>query len=119
MPSTTTYERGQVVVVDVSYSNGSGTKSRPALIISDESFHNTIPDIVVCPITSQPRYYSKPGPGDCPIREWRATKLRYESTVRVSKLIAVDKRIIRKRLGVLSRREMADVESALREALRL
>jgi mRNA interferase MazF len=119
MPSTTTYEQGEVVVVDVSFSDGSGTKRRPALVITTTSFHDGIPDIIVCPISSQPRYYTQPGPGDCPIRGWRALKLRYESTVRVSKMLAVDKRIIRRTLGTLSQRDMADVQFSLRAAFGL
>ena len=68
MPSTIIFDRGQVVVVDVPFSNGTGVKPRPALIVSDRSFHGALPDVIVCPISSQPRYYAKPGPGDCPIR---------------------------------------------------
>ncbi len=119
MPFTATYDRSQVVVLQVPFSNGTVSKPRPALIVSDRSFHDAIPDVIVCPISSQPRYYSNPGPGDCPIREWRALKLRYPSTVRVSKILAVDKRIISRKLGALSRPDSADVDAALRTALRI
>jgi mRNA-degrading endonuclease toxin of MazEF toxin-antitoxin module len=70
MHSMTIYNRGEVVVVNVPFSDGSGSKPRPALIISDLSFHDTLPDVIICPISSQPRYRTKPGPGDCPIRKW-------------------------------------------------
>jgi len=119
MPSTTIYNRGEVVVVQVPFSNGTGTKPRPALIISDHSFHGALPDVIVCPISSQPRYYAKPGPGDCPIRAWQALHLRYASTVRVSKTLSIDKKIVGKKLGILEQPDMAKVESALRAALRL
>jgi len=119
MPSMTIFDRGQVVVVDVPFSNGTGTKPRLALIVSDRSFHISLPDVIVCPISSQPRYYAKPGPGDCPIRTWRALNLRYASTVRVSKILSVDKKIIRKKLGILAQADMADVVSALAAALRI
>jgi len=39
MPSTTTFKRGHVVVVEVPFSNHSGVKPRPALVISAEPFH--------------------------------------------------------------------------------
>ena len=119
MPSMTIFERGQVVVVGVPFSNGTGVKPRPALIVSDRAFHGAILDVIVCPISSQPRYYTKPGPGDCPIRAWRALNLRFASTVRVSKILSVDKKIIRKKLGTLAQPDMADVESALAAALRI
>ena len=59
MPSTTTYKRGQVVVVNVPFSNHSGSKPRPALIISTEPFHRTLLDVIVCPVSSQPRFYRR------------------------------------------------------------
>jgi len=117
MRSMTIYNRGDVVVVNVPFSDGTGTKPRPALIISNPSFHNALPDIIVCPISSQPRYHTKPGAGDCPILQWEALKLRYESTVRVSKILSVDKEIIGRKLGIMAKTDMSKVESALCAAL--
>jgi mRNA interferase MazF len=119
MPSTTTFRRGQVVVVNVPFSNHSAVKPRPALVISAEAFHRNLPDVIVSPITSQPRYYRRPGPGDCPLIAWRGVGLRYPSTVRISKVLTVDKEIIKKRLGVLSQQDLAQVDVELRRALGL
>lgn len=119
MPSTTTFKRGQVVVVNVPFSNHSGVKPRPALVISAETFHRDLPDVIVCPISSQRRYYRRPGPGDCPLRGWQAVGLRHPSTVRISKLLAVDKQIIKRILGPLSQQDLALVEVGLRQALGL
>ncbi len=52
MPFTTTYKRGQVVVVDVPFSNRTGVKPRPALVVSTEQFHRELLDIIVCPSTA-------------------------------------------------------------------
>ena len=119
MPSTTTYNRGHVVVVNVPFSNHSGLKPRPALVVSADSFHRDLPDVIVCPVSSQPRYYQHPGPGDCPLGDWRAVGLRHPSTVRISKLLAVDKQIIKKSLGSLSSHDLDRVEANLRVALGL
>ncbi len=119
MPSTTTYERGQVIVVNVPFSNHSVIKPRPALIISSVAFHRDLPDLIVCPISSQPRYYQRPGAGDCPLRGWRAVGLRHPSTVRISKLLAVDREIIKRVLGVVSTQDLNEVEKNLRDALDL
>ncbi len=96
-----------------------GVKPRPALIVSTEDFHHGLPDVMICPISSQPRYYRRPRQGDCPVREWQAVGLRHPSTVRVSKLLSVDKRIIRRALGCLSLQDFARVEAVLRQALDL
>lgn len=119
MPSTTTFRRGQVVVVDVPFSNHSGVKPRPALVVSAERFHQKLPDVIVCPISSQPRYYRRPGPGDHPLKNWRVAGLRHPSTVRISKVLAVDKLIMRTLLGALSRDDLARVDTHLRVALGL
>jgi mRNA-degrading endonuclease toxin of MazEF toxin-antitoxin module len=119
MPSTITFKRGQVIVVDVPFSDHSGTKPRPAMIISADAFHRDLPDIIVCPISSQPRYYTHPGPGDCPLQAWRAIGLRHPSTLRVSKLLAIDKRIARRTLGTAPPEDLARVNVALRQALAL
>ena len=119
MPSTTTYKRGYVVVVEVPFSDLSGTKRRPALVVSVEKFHRALPDVIVCPISSQARFYRRPGPGDWPLSDWRLVGLRHPSTVRISKLLAVDKQIVRKALGVLSPHDLAGVEGGLRQAFGL
>lgn len=119
MPSTTTYKRGTVIVVEVAFSDLSGSKRRPALVVSDEGFHRTLPDLIVCPISSQPRYFQKPGPGDCPVGGWRTAGLRRPSTVRISKLLAIDKDIVRRTLGVLPAQDLTVVETSLQKALGL
>ena len=119
MPSTTTFRRGQIVVVDVPFSNHSGIKPRPALVVSTEAFHGNLSDVIVCPISSRPQYYRRPGRGDCPLRDWRGVGLRHPSTVRISKVLAVDKRIIRRTLGTVSKQDLTRIEAALRHALDL
>jgi mRNA-degrading endonuclease toxin of MazEF toxin-antitoxin module len=108
-----------VVVVNVPYSNASGVKPRPAVIISAEAFHRSLPDAIACPISSRPRFYRRPGPGDCPLRDWRSLGLRHPSTVRISKMLAVDKQIVKRVLGSLSQEDMARVETGVRRALGL
>ena len=119
MRSTTTYRRGQVVVVDVPFSDRSGSKPRPAVIVSDEGFHRGLPDLIVCPISSQPRFFRRPGVGDFPLSDWRRVGLRHPSTVRISKILAVDKQIIKRILGALVSPDLTGVERGLRGALRL
>ena len=119
MPSTTIYKRGSVIVVEIAFSDLSGSKRRPALVVSDQHFHRTLPDLNVCPISSQPRFYRRPGPGDCPVKDWRAAGLRRPSTVRISKILAIDKDIVRKTLGVLPSHDLTGVESGIQKAFGL
>jgi mRNA interferase MazF len=119
MPSTTTYERGQVVVVDVSFTGQKGSKLRPALVASVGAFHQKLPDVIVCPISSQPRYYEKPGPGDFPLEHWKAVGLRHPSSVRISNILAVEKKLIQRVLGELHAEDLVRVAQGLRQAFGL
>ena len=56
MASTTTYRRGQVIVVNVPFTGQTGSKPRPAVIVSAATFHRRLPDVIICPISSLPRY---------------------------------------------------------------
>ena len=94
MPSTTTCRRRQVVVV-------------------------TSLDLVVCPISSQPRFYQRPGSGDHPLKHWKAVGLRHPSTARISNILAVEKKLIKRTLGTLHAEDLARVEDGLREAFGL
>lgn len=87
--------------------------------MSAASFHRNIPDIIVCPISSQSHFYRRPGPGDCPLASWRAVGLRHPSTVRIAKILAVDKQIIKRALGILAAPDLARIETELRQAFGL
>ena len=119
MPSTTTYRHGQVVVVNVPFTGQTGSKPRPALVASLEVFHRKLPDLLVCPISSHPRYYRTPGPGDHPLAHWRRAGLRHPSTARISNLLAVEKKLIKRVLGELHDEDLARVQKGLRDAFGL
>lgn len=119
MPSTTTYRCGQVVVVNVPFTGQTGSKPRPALVASVDAFHQMLPDVIVCPISSQPRFYQKPAPGDHPLRHWKAVGLRHPSTARISTILAVEKKLIKRVLGTLQAEDLARVQAGLREAFGL
>jgi mRNA-degrading endonuclease toxin of MazEF toxin-antitoxin module len=85
-------------VVNIRFTEQTGAKRRPALVVSAETFHRKLPDVIVCPISSQPHYFERPGPGDHPLRHWRSVGFKHPSTVRVSKILAGEKRIIKRTL---------------------
>jgi mRNA-degrading endonuclease toxin of MazEF toxin-antitoxin module len=119
MRSTTTYRRGQVVVVSVPFTGHAGTKPRPALVLSADAFHRELPDLIVCPISSQPRFYNQPGGGDHPLKHWKNLGLRYPSTARLSNLMAIEKRLIKRALAPLHEDDLARIELGLRDVFSL
>ncbi len=119
MRSTTIFERGQVIVVNVPFTSQTGSKPRPALVVSTEAFHQALVDVIVCPISSQPRWFSKPGPGDHPIEHWKGLGLRHPSTVRISNILSVEKKLVKRLLGTLDTADLTRIEHGLRQAFGL
>ena len=115
----TTYRRGEVVVVNVVFTGQGGSKPRPAVVVSADRFHRKLPDLIACPISSQPRFFTKPGVGDHPLKHWKAAGLRHPSTVRIWNVVAVEKKIIKRVLGAVHVDDLAAVEKGLREAFDL
>jgi mRNA-degrading endonuclease toxin of MazEF toxin-antitoxin module len=104
------------VVVNVPFSTQQGSKRRPAVVVSVAAFHHTLHDVLLCPISSQPRHVHRPGPGDVPLDSWRTVGLRYPSAVRISNLLATDKTLIERVLGALSQSDLRRVLDGLRIA---
>jgi mRNA-degrading endonuclease toxin of MazEF toxin-antitoxin module len=119
MRSTTIYRRGHVVVVNVPFTGHAGAKPRPALVLSADAFHRGLPDLIVCPISSQPRFYNQPGRGDHPLQHWKSLGLRHPSTARLSNLMAVEKRLIKRARAPLHKDDLARIEHGLREVFSL
>ena len=115
----TTYRRGDVVVVNVVFTGQSGSKPRPALVVSADSFHKKLPELIVCPISSQSRFFTKPGTGDHPLKQWKVAGLRHPSSVRVSNIVAVEKKVIKRVLGAAHADDLAALEHGLRAAFEL
>jgi mRNA-degrading endonuclease toxin of MazEF toxin-antitoxin module len=88
-------------------------------IVSADAFHQKLLDMIVCPISSQPRYYQRPGPGDQPLKHWKTVGLRHPSTARISNILAVEKKLIKRVLGTLHTEDLARVEHGLRQAFGL
>ena len=53
MPPTTRYKRGDIVLVSFPFTDLSSSKRRPALVVSPDSFNQTMQDVVLAAITTQ------------------------------------------------------------------
>lgn len=71
--------------------------------------------MIVAMITSQASRRLAPGLGDVVVEAWRRAGLRAASTVRVSRLLVIEQRLVDSVLGHLPRPAMSDVEDALRD----
>ena len=60
-----------------------------------------------------------PGPGDHPLKHWGTVGLRHPSTVRLSNILSVEMKLIKRELGRLHPEDLARVAQGLREAFGL
>jgi mRNA interferase MazF len=110
----TTYNRGEVVLVDIPFSGAEGYKRRPAVVISVDAFNLAGIKLIVAAITSN---VSPPfRPGDTLLNNWSAAGLLKPSAVR-GVLATVDKADIARKLGTLSASDFAQVEQAIANIL--
>lgn len=84
---------GSIVLTRFPFTDLSGDKRRPALVVSRDNDRRT--DLVVCFITSLPRS----GPDMAPLAATPGTGLKVPSVVRFDKLATLDRAVIAGKLG--------------------
>ena len=113
MPSTTSYRRGDIVLVSFPFTDLTSTKRRPALVISPDVFNRLNGDLVLVAITSQlsPVPFSVPVlPADC-----EGGALPKESIVKVTKMFTLSSALIAKRLCRVSGQKQNQILASLRD----
>ena len=105
------YYRGDIVLADVVFSGGLGSKPRPVVILSTGVYHQGGIKIVGAAITS-----NLGGParlGDVILADWQAAGLAFESAVR-GIVITVDRVDVRRVFGIMSAQDLSHVEQAIK-----
>jgi mRNA interferase MazF len=85
------FSPGEILLVPVVFSDGSGRKKRPVVVIFDSGDA----DLLVAPVTSQPARSFR----DVPVVNWQRAGLRLPSIARVEKLATVEKSTVLKKMG--------------------
>lgn len=80
MPSTTTYNFSDVVLVAFPFTSLQTTKKRPAVVISDAAYQQGRPDAILMAITSQIR--QPLAFGEYLLQDWRQTGLLKPSVLK-------------------------------------
>jgi mRNA interferase MazF len=112
----TSYRRGDVVLVPFDFTDRSGTKWRPAVVVSGERYNATSPDVLIASITGN--LAARPHIGDHRLEEWQAAGLLRPSLAQC-KIATIEASMIGRRLGRLTERDLAAVSAGLRSALGL
>jgi len=92
---------GDVVKAHFLYADRSGTKIRPALVLSAEKFNKETGDIILAAISGRP----VKNQFECAIEDWKEANLHFPSKVRVGVVTTVYAQIVKK-IGSLSSRDL-------------
>ena len=114
--------RGDIVLVDFPYSNHTGSKIRPALVVQSDVWNQRLDDTILALITSSPqRRTGAPTQYliDISTVEGRQAKLRFDSIVQCENLVTHDQRLIHRVIGRLPDSAMQQVDACLKAALDL
>jgi mRNA interferase MazF len=109
MPSTTAYEKWDVVLVPFPFTNLKSTKRRPAVVVSP-NVYNQSQDIVAAFITSN--LQGEERVGDYKLARWKEAGLPKPSKLRM-KFATIDKSLIIKKLGRFTVEDIKGVRFSL------
>ena len=115
MQSTTGFDRGDVVLVNFVYSDGTGSKRRPAVLVSSQTYHQGRQEAVLCAITSNTERLLT---GDYLMADWDSAGLLYRS-VATGIIRTIKQSMIQRKLGSVSRRDMDAIDDLLKANLDL
>ena len=115
-------QRGDVIIIDFPFTDASGTKVRPALVVQDDRRNAKLAETIVVFITKNLGHVGSDSTQlfiDVTSAYGQATGLTANSAVKCGKLFTVHERMIRKKIGVFSTTLMQQINVCLKEALNL
>jgi mRNA interferase MazF len=114
------FGRGDILLADISYSDGSGSKRRPVLVVSADANNAVIDDIILAAISSTTRkgafthVFVDPGTS-----EGHGSGLLHPSYIQCENLFTLDQHLVVRSLGHLTALLLQQVNDFLKAALEL
>ena len=110
MPPTMPFSYGDIVLVPFPFTDQTGTKKRPAVVISSAAYNRGRRDVVIMAITSQ----AKPSNafGDVIVSGWQAAGLLKPSAIKPV-IATVEQSLVIRGLGQLNSNDQAALRKAI------
>jgi mRNA interferase MazF len=106
------YSRGEIILVRYPFSDLSGSKIRPAVVIN--SAHSS-EDLIILPLTSKTKSLLS---GEFILKDWNQAGLNVETAVKRG-IYTIHQNLVVRRVGRLSNSDIAGLDQALRQWLGL
>jgi mRNA interferase MazF len=109
----TKYKRQNVVLVDFDFTQGTGSKKRPVLIISGDSYHKNRQEVIVAAITGNTKRVLF---GDTKIDKWKEAGLICPSLV-TGIIRTIKSNMIIRKLGMLLPLDFQKAQKNIRKTM--
>jgi mRNA interferase MazF len=116
-PDDADYDRcefGDIILVAFPFTDQLTTKRRPAVVISSAAYHRERPDYIIMAVTS--RRIPSPSESDVVVRGWESAGLLRPSVIKPV-IATIERRLVLRRLGKLSRENQAALRRTIRVIL--
>jgi len=110
----TRFRQGDVLLVPFPFTDQSGSKQRPAIVLSGDAYNQVHPDVILAPATSQVVH----APDEMSLADWQSAGLLKPSVVKPI-LSSFDVQLVRRKLGELSATDRAQVRALFARILDL
>jgi mRNA interferase MazF len=103
--------KGDIVLIPFPFTDLTGSKLRPAVILVDASL-----DLTVCFITTQIKWAE---PTDIGLQPLAANGIKKPSLIRISKIATIDRKLAVGKIGALDKIQLNELDSKLKILLQL
>ena len=107
----TAYKQGDVVLVSFIFSDESGAKRRPAIVVSTQDYHRGRQEVIIVAVTSN---VDRLLPGDYLIANWQKAGLLYPSLA-TAIIRTIKQTMIARRLGTVSTEDKRAIQDQLKQ----
>ncbi|NUM48333.1 MAG: type II toxin-antitoxin system PemK/MazF family toxin [Anaerolineales bacterium] len=110
----TTYRQGDVLLVPFPFTDQSGVKQRPAVVLSGVDYNRTHPDLILAPITSQVTNVLD----EILLTDWKSAGLLKPGAVKPV-VSSFELTLVRKQLGKLTAKDLQLFRATFKRILEL
>lgn len=116
-----TYARGDIILADLPYSDRTGSKVRPALVVQNDRNNARLDDVILAMITRTASHSSEPTQLmiDVTTPSGQASGLLHTSAVKCEHLVTLHKSFVQRVIGRLPDLLMRQIGECLKESLAL
>lgn len=105
---------GDVVLVPFPFTDQSGAKKRPAVIVSSSGYNANRRDLIIMAITSQMR--TPPGFGEALVADWQAAGLIKPSVLKPV-FTTIEQGLVLRTMGALSTADLQTLREAIAQTI--